>query len=141
MYTPAHKVRAYLKEHREKPFILCEYTHSMGNSNGAMHKYTELAYEEELYQGGFIWDFIDQGLVMRDRFGKETLTYGGDWDDRPTDGIFCGNGIVFADGRETPKLQEVKYTPAGRLKPTWRRSLPRCIRCPSVNRLSRVSIP
>ena len=109
MYTPAHKVRAYLKEHREKPFILCEYTHSMGNSNGAMHKYTELAYEEELYQGGFIWDFIDQGLVMRDRFGKETLTYGGDWDDRPTDGIFCGNGIVFADGRETPKLQEVKY--------------------------------
>ena len=109
MYTPADRVRSYLKEHRGKPFILCEYTHSMGNSNGAMHKYTELAYEEELYQGGFIWDFIDQGLVMRDRFGKETLTYGGDWDDRPTDGIFCGNGIVFADGRETPKLQEVKY--------------------------------
>ena len=109
MYTPADRIRAYLKEHREKPFILCEYTHSMGNSNGAMHKYTELAYEEELYQGGFIWDFIDQGLVMRDRFGKETLTYGGDWDDRPTDGIFCGNGIVFADGKETPKLQEVKY--------------------------------
>ena len=109
MYTPADKVQAYLKEHREKPFILCEYTHSMGNSNGAMHKYTELAYEEELYQGGFIWDFIDQAVVSRDRFGKECLTYGGDWDDRPNDGIFCGNGIVFADGRETPKLQEVKY--------------------------------
>ena len=109
MYTPADRIRAYLKEHREKPFILCEYTHSMGNSNGAMHKYTELAYEEELYQGGFIWDFIDQAVVSRDRFGRETLTYGGDWDDRPTDGIFCGNGIVFADGRATPKLQEVKY--------------------------------
>ena len=109
MYTPADKIRKYLKEHREKPFILCEYTHSMGNSNGAMHKYTEMAYEEELYQGGFIWDFIDQALVTRDRFGNETLSYGGDWDDRPTDGIFCGNGIVFADGRETPKLQEVKY--------------------------------
>ena len=109
MYTPADQVRKYLKEHREKPFILCEYTHSMGNSNGAMHKYTELAYEEDLYQGGFIWDFIDQALVTRDRFGKETLSYGGDWDDRPTDGIFCGNGIVFADGKETPKLQEVKY--------------------------------
>ena len=109
MYTPADKVRAYLKEHREKPFILCEHTHSMGNSNGAMHKYTELAYEEELYQGGFIWDFIDQAVAARDRFGNETLQYGGDWDDRPTDGIFCGNGIVFADGRETPKLQEVKY--------------------------------
>ena len=109
MYTPADKIRQYLKEHREKPFILCEYTHSMGNSNGAMHKYTEMAYDEELYQGGFIWDFIDQALVTRDRFGRETLSYGGDWDDRPTDGIFCGNGIVFADGRETPKLQEVKY--------------------------------
>ncbi len=109
MYTPADRVRAYLKENRDKPFILCEYTHSMGNSNGAMHKYTELAYEEELYQGGFIWDFIDQALVSRDRFGRETLQYGGDWDDRPTDGIFCGNGIVFADGKETPKLQEVKY--------------------------------
>ena len=109
MYTPADRVREYLKEHREKPFILCEYTHSMGNSNGAMHKYTELAYQEELYQGGFIWDFIDQAIVSRDRFGKKCLTYGGDWDDRPNDGIFCGNGIVFADGRETPKLQEVKY--------------------------------
>ena len=109
MYTPADKVRAYLKEHREKPFILCEYTHSMGNSNGAMHKYTELAYEEELYQGGFIWDFIDQAVAARDRFGRETLQYGGDWDDRPSAGIFCGNGIVFADGQETPKLQEVKY--------------------------------
>ena len=109
MYTPADRIREYLKEHREKPFILCEYTHSMGNSNGAMAKYTELAYEEELYQGGFIWDFIDQALTARDRYGKKTLQYGGDWGDRPNDGIFCGNGIVFADGRETPKLQEVKY--------------------------------
>ncbi len=109
MYTPADRVRAFLKEHREKPFILCEYTHSMGNSNGAMHKYTELAYEEELYQGGFIWDFIDQGMTARDRFGNPTILYGGDWDDRPNDGIFCGNGIVFADGRETPKLQEIRY--------------------------------
>ncbi|MBO7661831.1 MAG: DUF4981 domain-containing protein [Clostridia bacterium] len=109
MYTPAAKVREYLKTHREKPFILCEYTHSMGNSNGGMHLYTELAYEEERYQGGFIWDFKDQALVSRDRFGRETLLYGGDWDDRPHDGIFCGNGIAFADGKGTPKLQEVKY--------------------------------
>ena len=109
MYTPASRVREYLKTHRDKPFILCEYTHSMGNSNGAMHKYTELAYEEELYQGGFIWDFIDQAMTARSRFGKETLLYGGDWDDRPNDGIFCGNGIVFADGKGTPKLQEIRY--------------------------------
>ncbi len=109
MYVPADKVREYLREHREKPYILCEYTHSMGNSNGAMHKYTELAYEEELYQGGFIWDFIDQAMTARDRFGGRTLLYGGDWDDRPNDGIFCGNGIAFADGKGTPKLQEVRY--------------------------------
>ena len=109
MYTPAARVRDYLKIHRDKPFILCEYTHSMGNSNGAMHKYTELAYEEELYQGGFIWDFIDQAMTARSRFGKETLLYGGDWGDRPNDGIFCGNGIVFADGKGTPKLQEIRY--------------------------------
>ncbi len=109
MYTPAEKVKAYLREHREKPFILCEYTHSMGNSNGGMHLYTRLAYEEELYQGGFIWDYMDQAMTSRDRFGKDTLLYGGDWDDRPNDGIFCGNGIVFADGRGTPKLQEIKY--------------------------------
>lgn len=109
MYTPADLVRSYLKEHREKPYILCEYTHSMGNSNGAMHKYTELAYEEELYQGGFIWDFVDQSLVRQTEDGSRILEYGGDWDDRPTDGIFCGNGIAFGDGRGTPKLQAVKY--------------------------------
>ena len=109
MYTPADRIREYLKTHREKPYILCEYTHAMGNSNGAMHKYTELAYEEPLYQGGFIWDFIDQSMVSADSHGAEHITYGGDWDDRPTDGIFCCDGIVFGDGSPTPKLQEIKY--------------------------------
>lgn len=83
MYTPARKIREYLKTHREKPFILCEYVHSMGNSNGGMNLYTEMAYEEERYQGGFIWDFIDQALVSRDRFGREALLYGGDWGTGP----------------------------------------------------------
>ena len=109
MYVPAAQIREYLKNNREKPYIQCEYTHSMGNSNGGMHLYTELAYEEELYQGGFIWDFIDQALTGHARNGNETLLYGGDWDDRPHDGIFSGDGIVFADGKETPKLQEIKY--------------------------------
>lgn len=109
MYTPADKIREYLKTHREKPYILCEYVHSMGNSNGAMHKYTELAYEEPLYQGGFIWDFIDESLIRVDEHGAEHMTYGGDWDDRPTDGIFCCNGIVFGNGAPTPKLQEIRY--------------------------------
>ena len=109
MYVPAGRIREYLKTHREKPYIQCEYTHAMGNSNGAMHKYTELAYEEPLYQGGFIWDFIDQSLLIADNHGKEHFTYGGDWDDRPTDGIFCCDGIVFGDGSPSPKLQEIKY--------------------------------
>ena len=109
MYTSLAKVRKYLAEHRERPFILCEYTHSMGNSNGAMHWYTEYAYEEPLYQGGFIWDFIDQAVRTKDRYGNVAYGYGGDFDDHPTDYNFSGNGIVFADGSPTPKLQEVKY--------------------------------
>lgn len=109
MYTPVAEIRKFLAEHREKPFIMCEYTHAMGNSNGAMHKYTEYAYEEPLYQGGFIWDYIDQALRRTDRYGRVTYGFGGDFDDRPNDGNFSGNGIVYADGTVSPKMQEVKY--------------------------------
>ena len=109
MYPHVDHIRRFLKEHQEKPFICCEYTHAMGNSNGAMHKYTELAREEERYQGGFIWDYVDQGFRRRDRYGKEYFGYGGDYHDRPTDYNFCGNGIVFADRSLTPKIQEVKF--------------------------------
>ena len=109
MYTPAEKIREFLKEHPDKPFICCEYTHSMGNSNGGMFKYTELSETEPRYQGGFIWDFADQSLRKRDRFGKEYQAYGGDCLERPTDYSFSGNGIVAADRLEYPKLQEVKF--------------------------------
>ena len=109
MYTPVTGIREWLAEHHDKPFILCEYTHSMGNSNGAMHWYTEYAYEEPRYQGGFIWDYIDQSIRYRDRYGKTVYGYGGDFDDRPHDGDFSGNGICFGNGEETPKMQEVKY--------------------------------
>ena len=109
MYTKAADIRAFLQEHRDKPFICCEYTHSMGNSNGGMHKYTELADEEELYQGGFIWDYVDQAISARDCRGREAFLYGGDFGDRPSDYNFSGNGIVFADRRVTPKMQEVKF--------------------------------
>ena len=109
MYTPVTKLRDFMAEHRDKPMILCEYVHAMGNSCGAMHKYTEYAYEEMHYQGGFIWDYIDQAIRKKDRYGQITYGYGGDFDDRPHDGEFSGDGIVFADGTPTPKLQEVKY--------------------------------
>ena len=104
MYTPAKDIEAYLKEHTEKPFILCEYAHAMGNSNGALYKYTDLEKKYSQYQGGFIWDYVDQAILHD---GK--LYYGGDFHERPSDYDFCGNGIMFADRTPTPKLQEVKY--------------------------------
>ena len=109
MYTPAAKIEEYLKTHRDKPFILCEYAHAMGNSFGAVAKYTELAYREPLFQGGFIWDFADQAIRCHDRYGREYFGYGGDFDDRPTDHEFSGDGIFFADHTPTPKIQEVRY--------------------------------
>ena len=109
MYTPAAEVRSFLAEHRDKPLIMCEYAHAMGNSCGAMDRYTELAYEEPLYQGGFVWDFIDQSIRTKDRYGNTIYGYGGDFDDRPTDYAFSGNGLVYGDGTESPKMQEVKY--------------------------------
>lgn len=110
MYTPAAGIEKFLAEHPEKPFICCEYTHAMGNSCGAMHKYTELSDREPRYQGGFIWDYIDQSIYKKDRYGKWFLTYGGDFGDRPTDGDFSGNGICYGGEREaSPKMQEVKF--------------------------------
>ena len=93
MYTSVAGIEKFLAENPEKPFICCEYTHAMGNSCGAMHKYTELSDREPRYQGGFIWDYIDQSIYKKDRYGKWFLTYGGDFGDRPTDGDFSGNGI------------------------------------------------
>ncbi len=108
MYTPAEEVEAYIRQHPDKPFIMCEYTHSMGNSNGGMQRYTELAHREPLYQGGFIWDFCDQAMVVKNCLGQEYLGYGGDCGDRQTDYNFSGNGIFFADRRPSPKLAAVK---------------------------------
>lgn len=110
MYTPVAGIEKFLAEHPKKPFICCEYTHAMGNSCGAMHKYTELSDREPRYQGGFIWDYIDQSIYKKDRYGKWFLTYGGDFGDRPTDGDFSGNGICYGGEREaSPKMQEVKF--------------------------------
>ncbi|MCH5248762.1 MAG: DUF4981 domain-containing protein [Lachnospiraceae bacterium] len=112
MYAPVTDIEQYLKENPDgKPFISCEYTHAMGNSCGAMHKYTRLADKENSgYQGGFIWDYIDQSLYKKNRYGEEFQAYGGDFGDRPSDYNFSGNGIVYGGAREaSPKMQEVKY--------------------------------
>lgn len=110
MYTSVAGIEKFLADNPEKPFICCEYTHAMGNSCGAMHKYTELSDREPRYQGGFIWDYIDQSIYKKDRYGKWFLTYGGDFGDRPTDGDFSGNGICYGGEREaSTKMQEVKF--------------------------------
>ncbi|MDO4329794.1 MAG: glycoside hydrolase family 2 TIM barrel-domain containing protein [Lachnospiraceae bacterium] len=110
MYPSAAAIEAFLREHREKPFICCEYTHAMGNSCGAMHKYTDLTDTEPLYQGGFIWDYVDQTITKKDRYGKEFQAYGGDFGERPTDYNFSANGIVYGEDRTpSPKMQEVKF--------------------------------
>ena len=111
MYPPVEEIKDFLKEHRDKPFICCEYTHAMGNSCGAMYKYTDLTEEEPLYQGGFIWDYIDQSIIKKDRYGVEFQGYGGDFGERPNDGDFCGNGIAFGgdERKPSPKMQSVKF--------------------------------
>lgn len=108
MYAKPEEIIDYLESKPEKPYISCEYMHGMGNSLGGMCLYTDLEKQYEQYQGGFIWDYMDQSLLKRNEFGQEVLTYGGDWGDRATDYEFCGNGIVFADRTISPKAQEVK---------------------------------
>ena len=110
MYTSVEGIKAFLAKNDRKPFICCEYTHAMGNSCGAMHKYTDLTDTEPKYQGGFIWDYIDQSIYKKDRYGRDFQAYGGDFGDRPTDYNFSGNGIVYGGGRDaSPKMQEVKF--------------------------------
>lgn len=110
MYPSVRSIKEFLAKNRSKPFICCEYAHAMGNSCGAMHKYTDLTDAEPLYQGGFIWDYIDQTIMKKDRYGKEFQAYGGDFDERPTDYNFSANGIVYGRDREpSPKMQEVKF--------------------------------
>ncbi|WP_029200604.1 glycoside hydrolase family 2 TIM barrel-domain containing protein [Oribacterium sp. NK2B42] len=110
MYTSAENIEKFLKAHTDKPFILCEYTHSMGNSNGDMFKYIELSDREPRYQGGFIWDYVDQSLRRKNRFGEEYQAYGGDCGERPNDYEFSGNGIMDGTRHEYKgKMQEVRF--------------------------------
>ena len=90
MYPSVEDIQAFLEKDRSKPFICCEYTHAMGNSCGGMHKYTDLTDTEPSYQGGFIWDYIDQSIYKKDRYGKEFQAYGGERD-------------------ASPKMQDVKF--------------------------------
>ena len=138
MYAKPAEVAAYLEEelakqaadpdYVTKPYISCEYMHAMGNSLGGMQLYTELEDRYPGYQGGFIWDYMDQVLPLQveeprtagikykkesEQKTLEVMAVGGDYDDRPTDYGFCTNGIVYGNRMPSPKMPEVRqlYSP------------------------------
>lgn len=109
MYAKPKDCEEYALTKRDsRPYILCEYTHAMGNSCGSTDEYTQLWEKYPCLQGGFVWDWVDQSILTTDENGKEYLAYGGDFGESPHDGHFCGNGLVFGDRKPTPKLAEIK---------------------------------
>lgn len=109
MYARPEDCEEYAVTERDgRPYILCEYTHAMGNSCGSTDEYTRLWDKYPCLQGGFVWDWVDQAIKTTDENGTEYLAYGGDFGEQPHDGHFCGNGLLFADRRPTPKLYEIK---------------------------------
>ena len=94
----------------KKPYIQCEYAHAMGNSVGNLQDYWDLIEAEPQLQGGFIWDWVDQGIAQKTADGEKYWAYGGDFGpkDVPSDGKFCANGIISPDRTEKPTTKEVK---------------------------------
>lgn len=108
MYAKPHDVEKYALSHPQKPYIICEYSHAMGNSCGGLHLYTDMFDKYDVFQGAFIWDWVDQAIRTKTSEGVPYLAYGGDFGESPHDGNFSGNGLLFADRSVTPKLFEVK---------------------------------
>ncbi|MEM3545756.1 MAG: glycoside hydrolase family 2 TIM barrel-domain containing protein [Candidatus Bathyarchaeia archaeon] len=92
----------------DRPVIMCEYAHSMGNSTGNLKEYWETIYKHKRLCGGFIWDWVDQGLKRMTEDGREWWAYGGDFGDEPNDGNFCINGLVWPDRKPHPAMWECK---------------------------------
>lgn len=108
MYIKPHDIEQYARNNPQKPYILCEYSHAMGNSCGGLHLYCDLFDKYDVFQGAFIWDWVDQAIRTKTTEGIEYLAYGGDFGESPHDGNFSGNGLLFANRTVTPKLFEVK---------------------------------
>ncbi len=90
------------------PVLMCEYAHAMGNSVGNMKKYWDIIHNNDRALGGFIWDWIDQGILRKDENGKAFYAYGGSYGDTPNDGSFCINGIIASDRTPKPEIYECK---------------------------------
>lgn len=111
MYLSQWGCEAYAKDStKQKPLILCEYSHAMGNSSGGLKEYWDLVRRYPKFQGGFIWDFVDQALHGTDRQGRKIRTYGGDYNNYdPSDNNFNCNGLISADRELSPQIYEVGY--------------------------------
>lgn len=108
MYTHIKGLREYVSSPQKRPLILCEYAHAMGNSVGNLQDYWDVIESEKQLQGGFIWDWVDQGIHKTTSDGREFFAYGGDYGDNFNDGNFLINGLVQPDRRPNPSLYEVK---------------------------------
>ena len=109
MYATIDRMVDYAKKHHDRPLIQCEYAHAMGNSVGNLQDYWDAIFAHRQLQGGFIWDWVDQGLVKPRPDGKgDFFAYGGDFGDQPNDGNFCINGVIGPDRRPNPHYQEVR---------------------------------
>ncbi|MCP2597894.1 DUF4981 domain-containing protein, partial [Candidatus Aminicenantes bacterium AC-335-L06] len=109
MYARIEHLLKYASKPRKRPLIMCEYAHAMGNSGGNLKDYWNIIYKYPQLQGGFIWDWVDQGL-LKIIDGKKCWAYGGDYGPKgfPSDRNFCINGLVFPDRKPHPSLWEVK---------------------------------
>ncbi len=108
MYAGQHQIAEIQKYCPDRPVILCEYSHAMGNNGGIM-TYWNIINKYPRLQGGFIWDWVDQGLRTKNKSGETYFAYGGDFGDTPNSGNFCLNGLVYSDRRISPALLETKY--------------------------------
>ncbi|MFP4382499.1 MAG: glycoside hydrolase family 2 TIM barrel-domain containing protein [Spirochaetia bacterium] len=108
MYSNPDECVKLVEERPDKPLILCEYAHAMGNGPGGLKEYWDLFYSRERMQGAFVWDWIDQGILKSGETGEDIYAYGGDFGDEPNDGNFLINGLLFPDRTPSPGLLELK---------------------------------
>ncbi|MCS7105690.1 MAG: hypothetical protein NZ954_09055, partial [Thermofilaceae archaeon] len=109
MYPPLNMLIELAEDPMEdRPIIMCEYAHSMGNSTGNLKEYWDIIRRYRRLRGGFIWDWVDQGLKKRTEEGVEYWAYGGDFGDEPNDGNFCINGLVWPNRVPHPAIWECK---------------------------------
>lgn len=109
MYTDKDIMRKILAADDDRPLIYCEYAHSMGNSTGHLDTFANMFRTYPAFAGGFIWDWIDQGLEVTNDRGETYLAYGGDFGEEINDGNFLANGLLYSDRTPQPALYEVKH--------------------------------